>query len=290
MRAVKKNARLILIGDADQLPSVGPGNVLHDIIACNALPVVALDTVYRQGEGSMISVNAQRINRGELPEHDEKEFVILPCRDNREMAEHIESIAARESAQIITPMRKGDMGVFGLNKRLQALLNPASPEKEQLPAPWQPLREHDKVMQIKNDYRMEWTRDDGSLFEKGLGVFNGEMGSIEQMDADTQEAKVLFDDGRTARYAFSQTDMLHLAYAISIHKSQGSEFDNVLIALAGGPPMLYTRNLLYTAVTRAKKRIWIVGKPYALAQMVRNNRTRARYSGLNLALARLFQI
>jgi len=288
LRAIQKGSRLILIGDADQLPSVGPGYVLHDIIACGAIPVVALDTVYRQGEGSMISVNAQRINLGQMPVNDPAEFEILPCANTSEMWQRIEDIAKGGEVQVITPMRKGDMGVAGLNARLQVLCNPSAPGKVQLPAPWQPIRTGDKVMQIKNDYRLEWERDDGVLFEKGLGVFNGEMGIAQCIDVQSEELSVLYDDGRAARYAFGQTDTLELAYAISIHKSQGSEFEKVLIALSGGPPMLYTRNLLYTAVTRAKKKIWIVGKPQALMQMVRNNRTRARYSGLNKALLALF--
>ncbi len=288
LRAVQKGARLILIGDADQLPSVGPGHVLHDIIACEAIPVVSLDTVYRQGEGSMISVNAQRINHGKMPVHGQDEFTIVPCENTRQIWEAVENIIQQNDGQVITPMRKGDMGVVGLNERLQALCNPPSSHKQQLPAPWQPLRLLDKVMQIKNDYRMEWERDDGAVYEKGLGVFNGEMGILQHIDMDCQEAAVQYDDGRVARYTFGRTDMLELAYAISIHKSQGSEFDNVVIVLAGGPPMLYTRNLLYTAVTRAKKRLWIVGKTYALRQMVRNNRTRARYSGLHKALGALF--
>ncbi len=290
LRAVKTGTRLILIGDSDQLPSVGPGHVLHDIIACGAVPVVSLDIVYRQGEGSMISVNAQRINRGEMPVHDEAEFAIVSCEAPNQMWQAIEGILRHANAQIITPMRKGDVGVLGLNVRLQALLNPPSAHKPQLTPPWKPLRLHDQVMQIKNDYRMEWERDDGTMLEKGLGVFNGEMGVVEKIDTDCLEVSICFDDGRISRYGYAQTDLLDLSYAISIHKSQGSEFDNVIIVLAGGPPMLYTRNLLYTAVTRAKRKLWIVGKPSALMQMVHNNQTRARYSGLNKALAALFAL
>ncbi len=290
LRAIKKGTRLILIGDADQLPSVGPGHVLHDIIACGAVPVVSLDTVYRQGEGSMISVNAQRINRGEMPLNGDEDFRLFPCETASQIWQAVEGILQQTSAQIITPMRKGDMGVMGLNVRLQALLNPPSPAKPQLAAPWKPLRLGDQVMQIKNDYRMEWERDDGIAFEKGLGVFNGEIGLVEGIDLDCLEVAIRFDDGRIARYGYAQTDLLDLAYAISIHKSQGSEFDNVIIVLSGGPPMLYTRNLLYTAVTRAKKKIWIVGKPGALSQMVHNNSTRARYSGLDKALCALFAL
>ena len=290
LRAVKKGTRLVLIGDSDQLPSVGPGHVLHDIIACEAIPVISLDTVYRQGEGSMISLNAQRINRGEMPLHDEEEFCLLPVETPNQIWQAVEGILGKSSAQIITPMRKGDMGVIGLNIRLQELLNPPSPEKPQLAPPWKPLRLGDQVMQIKNDYRMEWERDDGTSLDKGLGVFNGEMGFVQCVDTDCLEVSICFDDGRTARYGFAQTDLLDLSYAISIHKSQGSEFDSVIIVLAGGPPMLYTRNLLYTAVTRAKKKLWIVGKPSALSQMVRNNSTRARYSGLDKALGALFAL
>ncbi len=288
LRAIQRGSRLILIGDADQLPSVGPGHVLHDIIACGKIPVVSLDTVYRQGEGSMISVNAQRINRGQMPIHNENEFAILPCEDTQQIWQEVENIVRQNGGQVITPMRKGDMGVTGLNRKLQELCNPSFPQMQHLPAPWQPLRLVDKVMQVRNDYRMEWAKDDGTVYEKGLGVFNGEMGTVSQIDANCQEVSVLFDDGRIARYSFGQTDALELAYAISIHKSQGSEFDNVVIVLAGGPPMLYTRNLLYTAVTRAKKRIWIVGRSYALRQMINNNHENKRYSGLHRALCALF--
>jgi exodeoxyribonuclease V alpha subunit len=289
LRAIKPGSRMVLIGDADQLPSVGPGHVLHDIIASQCVPVLALDTVYRQGEGSNISVNAQRINRGDMPVHDDREFIIIPAEDTASIWRAVEGIAGGNETQIITPMRKGDMGVIGLNERLQALCNPPSLEKTQLAAPWKPLRLFDKVMQIKNDYRMGWTRDDGDSVERGLGVFNGELGSVIDLDTDSLEVAVCFDDGRIARYGFDQTDNLDLAYAISIHKSQGSEFDNVIIVLAGGPPMLYTRNLLYTAVTRAKKKLWIVAKPSALRQMVHNNRTRTRYSGLCGALSALYR-
>jgi exodeoxyribonuclease V alpha subunit len=287
LRAIRPGARLVLIGDADQLPSVGPGHVLHDIIQCGVVPVVELDTVYRQGEGSSISLNAQRINRGQLPEPDGKEVVVIPCEDAAGIWRAVEGIAKEHEAQIITPMRKGAMGVHALNENLQALCNPPAGDKAQLPAPWRPLRRGDKVMQIKNDYRMAWERDDGVFHEKGLGVFNGELGIIADIDLLSLEASVVFDDGRVARYEFARTDTLELAYAISIHKSQGSEFESVVIVLAGGPPMLYTRNLLYTAVTRAKKRLFIVGKRSALAQMVHNNRTRARYSGLRAALGAL---
>lgn len=289
LRAIGTGSRLVLIGDSDQLPSVGPGNVLRDIIGCGAIPVVQLDTVYRQGAGSAISINAQRINHAQPPEHVEGEFDLVFCRDSREIWDNLQAIVQREGqVQVITPMRKGELGVLGLNERLQALCNPPHPVRRELPAPWKHLREGDKVMQIRNDYRMEWRRDEGIRVEKGLGIFNGEMGLVQEIDKDKLEVAVAFDDGRTARYGFAQTDALDLAYATSIHKSQGSEFDQVVIVLAGGPPMLYTRNLLYTAVTRAKKRVWIVGRRQALSQMVQNNRIKARYSGLSSALSTLF--
>lgn len=289
LRAIRAGSRLVLIGDSDQLPSVGPGNVLRDIIGCGAIPVVRLDKVYRQGAGSAISLNAQRINRAQPPEHVPGEFDLVFCRDAREIWDNLQQIVQQQGqVQVITPMRKGELGVLGLNERLQALCNPPHPSRRELPATWKHLREGDKVMQIRNDYRMEWRRDEGVRLEKGVGVFNGEMGFVQEIDKDKLEVAVEFDDGRTARYGFAQTDALDLAYATSIHKSQGSEFDQVAIVLAGGPPMLYTRNLLYTAVTRAKKRVWIVGRRQALQQMVQNNRIKARYSGLSGALSTLF--
>ena len=288
LRAIKPGTRVIFIGDADQLPSVGPGNVLRDIIGCQAIPVIELDTIYRQDAGSTIPLNAHRINHGQMPQPDGERFTVIECDTPAQVWQQVQAVCRRPNVQVLTPMRKGDLGVAGLNERLQDLLNPSARGKQELAHPVRKFREGDQVMQIRNDYRMEWTCDTGLHQEKGLGVFNGEMGMIRKIDSSAREMTVLFDDDHVVRYDFLQTDALELAYAISIHKSQGSEFDEVVIVLSGGPPMLYTRNLLYTAVTRAKERLWIIGRRGALQQMIHNNQTKARYSGMQQALTALF--
>ena len=289
-RALRDGTRVIFIGDADQLPSVGPGYVLHDIIDSGVAPVIALDTVYRQGEGSAISLNAHRINRGEMPACAPGEFELIDCRDTRSIRQAVSAVAGGGNVQVITPMRRGDTGVDGLNGLLQDLLNSPTRGQTQMPKPWKALRTGDKVMQTRNDYRLEWTRDEGLFQEDGSGVFNGEMGVVELVDTASQTLTVLFEDGRRAEYAYAQTEDLQLSYAISIHKSQGSEFENVAIVLSGGPPQLYSRNLLYTAVTRARKKVWIIGPPAALNRMVNNNHIKARYSGLRRALKKFNEL
>jgi exodeoxyribonuclease V alpha subunit len=184
--------------------------------------------------------------------------------------------------QVLSPMKKGVLGVKNLNERLQAALNPPSRNKNEKDYGDTLFREGDKVMQIKNDYRIEWTRQiNGKAPEEGSGVFNGDIGTVISIDQELHEVNVLFDDERLVSYDFMQLDELELAYCVSIHKSQGSEFPVILLPLAGGPPMLMTRNLLYTAVTRAKEKVMIIGRRQCVAQMVNNNTTRLRYSGLS---------
>jgi exodeoxyribonuclease V alpha subunit len=181
-------------------------------------------------------------------------------------------------------MKKGSVGVIDLNERLQQLCNPPSPAKEECKTMGIIFRIGDKVMQTRNDYRMEWKKDNGAYVENGLGVFNGDMGEIMGIDNAMQEVTVRFDDDRVAVYEFAQADELERSYAITVHKSQGSEFEEIAIPILNGPPMLYTRNLLYTAITRAKKRVWLLGRKYAISTMIANDRTKERYTGLQQAL------
>lgn len=280
MRAIRPGTRLVMIGDADQLPSVGPGNVLRDIIKSRVIPTVALDTVFRQGEGSAISANAQLIHLGQMPKAEpENGFSILKAEDAAAAWQALAGIVKQEDVQVIVPMKKGEVGVNSLNAKLQQMLNPKRLGRKEYEHNGRILRTGDRVMQIKNDYRMEWTKDQGARVEEGLGVFNGDMGVIESIQTDQKCLTVLFDDDRRSEYSFLQLDELELAYAISIHKSQGSEFPSVAILILGGPPMLYTRNLLYTAVTRAKSKVYLIGRAEAVARMVTNNLTKKRYSG-----------
>lgn len=298
LKAIPQGTRLIMVGDVDQLPSVGPGNVLRDIIQSGVIPVVKLTEIFRQARESMIIVNAHLINHGEKPLlnvkgrdffFDKRESVSeilntvvdlvtrrLPGFGNYDSIRHI---------QVLAPMRKGIIGVNNLNAELQKVLNPPSPEKKERAYGHIVFRQGDKVMQIKNNYKLGWTRDDedGDTYE-GEGVFNGDLGFITDIDKEEQTLTVLFDDDKKVVYDFSQLDELELAYAVSIHKSQGCEFPVVVIPLADGPPMLMTRNLLYTGVTRAKELVVLVGRERTIEKMVANNHIAKRYSSLDVRL------
>ena len=295
LKAIIRGTRLIMVGDVDQLPSVGPGNVLRDIIQSNVIPVIQLTEIFRQAQESMIIVNAHRINRGEMPvlNKKEKDFFF----DKQEAAEDIlrtldELVIRRlpgfgnyhplRDIQILVPMRKGVIGVNNLNTELQRVLNPPSPQKKEKASGEIVFRQGDKVMQIKNNYKLKWKKsvEDGETYE-GEGVFNGDMGFIQAIDSVDQTLTILFDDDKIVEYDFSQLDELELSYAISIHKSQGSEFPVVVIPLISGPPMLMTRNLLYTGVTRAKELVVLVGREKIIGRMVQNNHIDKRYSGLD---------
>ena len=293
MKALRPGTRLILVGDADQLPSVGAGNVLRDLIASEALRVVRLTEIFRQAGESQIVVNAHRINRGEYPiiRARQTDFFL----ERRESAvQASESVVALVSTrlpnymgfdalrdiQVMAPMKRGDGGVYSLNALLQAALNPARPEVPQLTRGQTVFRRGDKVMQVRNNYDLTWTRDG----EDGDGVFNGDIGYIAAVDPRERALTVEFDDGRVAEYDEGLLDDLELAYCMSVHKSQGSEFDAVVLPLISGPPMLMTRNLLYTAVTRAKRLVVIVGRESCVRQMVDNNRILHRYSALDRRL------
>lgn len=299
--AISPGCRLILVGDADQLPPVGAGNVLRDILSCEFIHCVRLTEIFRQAEESLIVVNAHRINSGEYPDFNkkEKDFFLLRRSGEKEIAATIRDLCIRRlpayytdcsavrDIQVLTPMRKGGLGCINLNKELQAVLNPPSPEKREKKFGSRIFREGDKVMQIKNNYMLEWKRLDD--FTEGKGMFNGDVGFVETVDAEYGTVTVQFDDGRFVQYEFSQMDELELAYAVTVHKSQGSEFPIVVMPMTWFPPMLATRNLLYTAVTRAKQMVVLVGQEKCLNSMVDNNRILERYSGLAARLASCFE-
>lgn len=300
LRAVPAGCRLVMVGDADQLPSVGPGNVLRDIIDSGIAPVTRLTEIFRQARESLIVVNAHRVNAGRMPELScvDRDFFFERKQDAASALEAVEALVSRripgfhggnplESIQVLAPMKRGELGVYNLNARLQRLFNPPGPRKNERSLGDSVLREGDKVMQTRNDYRLKWRRAlPAGGEEEGEGVFNGDVGFVERIDAEGRKLTVRFDDGRIAEYDFSQTEELMLAYAISVHKSQGSEFPVVVLPLVSGTPMLLTRNLLYTAITRARQMVVIVGSRTCVADMVNNDTVALRYSGLLDALRR----
>ncbi len=292
LRAIKPGSRLIMVGDADQLPSVGAGNVLHDLCACGEIPVVRLREIFRQAQESMIVVNAHKINSGELPVCNGKDsdFFLVRADTARSIQESVLSLVStrlpnymgieRDGVQVIAPMKKGEAGVLRLNLLLQEALNPPSEEKNEI------ARGGDKVMQTRNNYDIEWFRDG----EEGKGVFNGDLGIVTDADAEERELTVAFDDGRVMEYGKDDLSDLELAYALTIHKSQGSEFSCVVMPLLRGPDMLMTRNLFYTAVTRAKQLVVLVGREDCIRQMVGNDHIANRYSGLEVHLREMFRL
>ncbi len=298
LRAVNPGTRLILVGDTNQLPSVGPGNVLRDLIASGAFDVVQLTRIFRQAAESDIIVNAHRINDGErIPlGKRSKDFLFI----RREQPDAIISAMltlVREKLpnyvhadmfdiQIMTPMRKGALGVERLNTILQSFLNPKDPSKPEKEVGGTIYRVGDKVMQIKNNYQIEWeTRNRyGIPVDSGAGVFNGDIGIIREINTFAEELTVEFDEGKMVDYSFKQLEELELAYAITIHKSQGSEYPAVVIPVYSGPRMLMTRNLIYTAVTRARACVCLVGIPEMLQAMVDNEVEQRRYTGLKIRI------
>lgn len=294
LRAVSVGTRLILVGDINQLPSVGPGCVLKDMIRSSAFPVVMLQKIFRQASQSDIIVNAHKINRGEQVSLDNKsrDFFFLQRQDPTVITRVLLALiqdklpryvnAKPYDIQVLTPMRKGALGVEHLNEVLQRYLNPASEDKAEKETGRGLFREGDKVMQIKNNYQIEWEARNryGIAIDKGMGIFNGDMGVIQSIDLLAETVEVLFDDYRTVTYGFPQLDELELAYAVTIHKSQGSEYPAVVIPLLTGPKMLMNRNLLYTAVTRARFCVTLVGSAETFGMMVENTSEQARYSGL----------
>ena len=301
LAAVKPGTRLILVGDANQLPSVGAGNVLRDILASETVHAVRLKEIFRQAAESLIVVNAHRINRGEYPSYNEKgkDFFFLERLREKEIQETIRDLLTtrlpayytdcdpQADIQVLTPTKKGLLGSVELNRLLQSVLNPPAPGKSEKQYGDRIYREGDKVMQNKNDYLLEWK--DLRDFSDGSGVFNGDLGVIRTVDNDAGTVSVVFDGYRLAVYDFSNLDEIETAFAMTVHKSQGSEFPVVVMPAARFAPMLATRNLLYTAVTRAKKGAVLVGIPQAVNAMVDNNAIAVRHSALAARLEKIWR-
>lgn len=295
LKAITPGTRVILVGDIDQLPSVGAGNVLKDIIDSGAIKVVTLDEIFRQSQESMIVINAHKINSGEAPilNEKDKDFFFLTKESTGKILDTILELCEErlpsfygvdkvKDIQVLTPMKKGEVGINSLNKHLQSILNPKANNKPEKKIGDELFRVGDKVMQIKNNYTTEWKIiRDGVEIEKGEGVFNGDFGFIIDIDEEERIIKVLFDEEKEVEYEYNQLDELKLAYATTVHKSQGSEFPVVVMPISWGPPMLLTRNLLYTAITRAKKLVVLVGDEKYLSMMIKNNRITKRYSALD---------
>ena len=294
LKAVTAGTRLVLVGDVNQLPSVGPGAVLRDVISCNGYSVVALEKIFRQAAESDIVVNAHKVHEGKSIglNNKSRDFFFLE-RDNAEVI--IESIvylvmkklppyvnAQPYEIQVMSPMRKGALGVENLNRCLQGRMNPPDASKRERESGEVVFREGDKVMQVKNNYQLEWEVSSkyGVVVDKGLGVFNGDMGVIESISDAAETVTVMFDDNKAVHYTFSQLDELELAYAITIHKSQGSEYPAVVMPLLSGPAMLMNRNLLYTGITRAQKCVTMIGSSQTVNRMIENESEQKRYTGL----------
>ena len=290
LKAIKPGARVIIIGDADQLPSVGAGNVLGDIIASKRFSTVCLTEIFRQAQKSLIVTNAHAINGGQMPRLDAKDndFFFLRRQSDREIAATVADLCrnrlprtygevAVNGTQVIAPSRKGEAGTENLNVILQGMLNPADVTKREFRFRERVFREGDRVMQTRNNYDIVWTREYDD--KTGNGIFNGDIGMIEHIDLTENEMIILFDDRRVI-YEFSMLEDLEHAYAITVHKSQGSEYPIVIIPMCSAAQMLLTRNLLYTAVTRGQMMVILVGREDVIAQMVENNRQSMRYTGL----------
>ena len=303
LKAVAPGMRLILVGDINQLPSVGPGNVLRDIISSGKFPVVQLEKIFRQAADSDIIMNAHRIHAGERikPRPGSRDFLFIP-RDNAgniigatvtllrsKLPGYVH--AEQRDIQVLTPMRKGVLGVENLNTVLQQELNPSDLSRQEAILGNITLREGDKVMQIKNDYQKQWQIINSfrQPVEEGTGVFNGDMGIIREINPVLERITVEFEEGKRVEYEFGEAENLELAYAVTIHKSQGSEYSAVILPLLGGPRMLMNRNLLYTAVTRAKSCVCVVGSLETFQAMIDNEQEQKRYSGLAERIREIYE-
>ena len=294
LSAVVPGTRLVLVGDVDQLPSVGPGSVLKDVIASQRFPVVTLTRIFRQAGESDIVVNAHKINAGEpvILDNKSRDFFFLRRQDADTIIGVVIMLIQKKlpgyvhahpnEIQVMTPTRKGLLGVERLNGILQRYLNPPQKGRTEREINGRLFRVGDKVMQIKNNYQLEWevSTKFGLTVDKGTGIFNGDMGIITEINEYTETLEVEFDESRKVKYSFDMTEELELAYAITVHKSQGSEYPAVIIPLLAGPKLLYTRNLLYTAVTRARKCLTIVGSDAVFQEMIQNKNEQARYTSL----------
>lgn len=301
LKAVAIGTRLILVGDINQLPSVGPGTVLKDMIDSNCFNVVRLNKIFRQSTGSDIVVNAHKIMTNEEIDLGKKsnDFIFIKQSNPEHVMDSVISLvrdklpsyvkASTNELQVMTPMRKGPLGVELLNSFLQSKLNPASNSKKEKEYDATVFREGDKVMQIKNNYQKEWFvyNEKHLPVDKGLGVYNGDTGIIKEIDMFSESFTIFFDDGKVSNYEFSEFNEIELAYAITVHKSQGSEYPAVIIPVFKGPAMLMNRNLIYTAVTRAKKCVVLVGIPEVFYNMIQNTKEMARYTGLKSKIIEL---
>ena len=305
LKAVLIGTRLILVGDIHQLPSVGAGNVLKDIISSGCFPVTTLSKIFRQDEGSDIVFNAHKINRGDHIEihNKSKDFFFIPRPNASAIVEEVKVLISDnlpkylklnpEELQVLTPMRKGDVGVAAMNEKLQTLLNPSKPGKGEKTKNDVIFRVGDKVMQIKNNYKLEWkiyaNKTKSMVLDEGVGVFNGDVGTITDISDYDEELTVLFEDGREVVYGYGSLGELEHAFAVTIHKSQGSEYPAVILPLLSGPAKLLNRNLLYTAITRAKRMVVIVGNINLVNQMIDNLEEQHRYTSLNLRLQEMIE-
>ncbi|MDP4119628.1 MAG: ATP-dependent RecD-like DNA helicase [Bacillota bacterium] len=295
MRALPMGCRLILVGDSDQLPSVGAGNVLGDLISSGVVPVVSLTEIFRQSMESLIVMNAHKIISGEMPDFNQKDkdFFLLTYNRQEDISNTIVDLyktrlpksygfSPFDDIQVLSPTRKGMLGTYELNKMLQNAINPHDKFKKEININGVIFREGDKIMQIRNNYNITWEKDDGT---SGDGIFNGDVGILSEINKSNQSLKIRFED-KTAIYDGESLNELELAYATTVHKSQGNEFEAVIMPMYYGAPQLYYRNLLYTAVTRAKKLLILVGNAYTVERMVQNNRRTKRYSALKDFLQR----
>ncbi len=293
LRAIPSGKRLILVGDPDQLPPVGPGFPFSDCLRSKVLPAVQLTEIFRQAQESLIVMNAHRINCGQMPELRDRtrDFFFLPCRSEEEVAQTVAGLCTTrlpknmgipsDQIQVLTPTRKGAVGTWGLNGLLQSQLNPPHPTKKERKFGEFSFREGDRVMQIRNNYDIMWKTKDSATI--GTGIFNGDIGTVTAIDFNEETLTVVFD-GREAQYDFAQLNELEPAYAMTVHKSQGSEYRAVVLCAWNGSPYLLSRSVLYTAVTRAKELLIIVGREETIAAMTQNAKVGRRYSGLKLRL------
>ena len=293
LRAVKSSTRLILVGDPDQLPPVGPGCPLRDCLKCGSIPAVRLTQVFRQAQESMIVMNAHRVNQGTMPElhHKNKDFFFLPCRSEAQLQQTVAELMSirlpqkmgipADQIQVLTPTRRGGVGTVELNQVLQEWLNPPQPTKKEKKIGIFSFREGDRVMQIRNNYDIMWKKCDSNAV--GTGIFNGDIGTVQQVDHTTETVLIQFDD-RQAEYSFDMLTELEPAYAMTVHKSQGSEYRAVILCAWGSSGYLNSRSVLYTALTRAKELLIIVGREEVIATMTENTGGNRRYTGLKLRL------
>ena len=293
LRAIPQGKRLILVGDPDQLPPVGPGFPFSDMLRSGVLQAVRLTEIFRQAQESLIVMNAHRVNQGQMPELRErkKDFFFLPCRSEQEVSQTVADLCFRrlpqnmgipaDQIQVLTPTRKGGVGTVSLNKLLQHTLNPPTPGKKERPYGETIFREGDRIMQIRNNYDITWKKTDGTAI--GAGIFNGDVGTIRAIDPGMETLTAVFDD-REVEYDFAQLGELESAYAMTVHKSQGSEYRAVVLCAWGGSAYLLNRSVLYTAITRARELLICVGREEAVAAMVQNAKVGRRYTGLKLRL------